>query len=251
MSKIAELVAAAAELNAMELKELRLEIQRLEHAGGANAGSLDGFAVGLTRLDDGEYLKLRRSSIAIEDDNALLVQLLYPISPRPRQPEPLNFAEAQFVLEQFYGESSLHVDDYKGAFSFPFALDVIRGEQSFPYLFVFYNYGDSFAFALRRCIGRGEKTDNIVHPPFENEFARKEINSFVAFFYGHLVGGLKALLASGAQPTPFVHRVKSRLILCGYCDGRFFETQYQRAEEYDEAYRVLLAKVSQASAELP
>jgi hypothetical protein len=243
MSKVADLVAAAAELNALQLKELRLEIQRLEQRRTGNRWDLDGFAVGLTRLDDGEYIRLGRHSIAIADDGMFLIQLLYPVVSRQEEQGNLNIAEFHFVLEHVYGESGLHYDDYKGSFSFPFALDVIRADQTFPYLLNVHNHRSSLEFSLRKFVGREGKVDHVVHPPLENEFGRKEINSFIAFFYDFLRGRLKCLLASGMQPTPFAHRVRSNLILYGYCDGRFFDQQFDREEEFYEAYRLLIAKV--------
>jgi hypothetical protein len=243
MSTIADLVAAAAELNVMELKELRLEIQRLEHRRPGKRFNLKEFAIGLTRLEDGAYMKLRRSSIAIKDDNMFLVQLLYPIFSQTKRQAPLNFGELYFVMEHLYGESSLLYDDYKSSFLFPFALDVIKEDKVYPYLIIFRDCRGSLEFSVYKCVRREEIVDSTVCPPQENEFSRTEINSFVAYFYGYLQGHLQMFLASGVQPMPFVKRQDFCHCLYGYYEGQFFEDDYDRKDKFEQAYRRLIAKL--------
>ena len=90
-----------------------------------------------------------------------------------------------FVLETAYGESGDYFDDWKGTFSFPFALAIVKGDRTDGHLMNVTSFRSSTNFALRKIV-HCDQADDIVHPPFEEEFSRKEINYFLAYSVGNL-----------------------------------------------------------------
>src|SRR5689334_16330657 len=125
MSTVMEILAAAAQLSRDELRELRREIDRLDSLARTICLSPEGLACRLTRLDDAGFANLLRRSLAIEEDYGFEVRFFLALAERR---DALNFAQAYLALRETAGESGRLFDDWKGSFSFPFALDVRRGE---------------------------------------------------------------------------------------------------------------------------
>jgi hypothetical protein len=245
MTGVDQLVAAASKLTKAELKALRLAIESLDVNSPDARFDLDEFMVSLTRLDDAAFSKLRRLSIAIEEDDWFMMSLLYPMPwiEETQERKRLNLAELRFVLEHLYGESSEYFDDYKCSFSFPFLLNVTKGDRVLGYLLRINDFRGSLEFQLRRRVDRQDQVDTHLHKPFEDEFSRKEINQFSAYLYGYLMGRYEALVELNVRPRPFVYRIEANLVIYGYGDGRFFQKCYERSEEFDEAYRRLAEQI--------
>lgn len=71
----------------------------------------------------------------------------------------------------------------------------------------------------------------------ENEFYRQEINEFISYLYGYLVGVSEWVCQT--QTQPFFKRIDSNHILYGYRNGEFFEEQIDSEEEYKAAIQSL------------
>ncbi len=94
------------------------------------------------------------------------------------------------TLKHLAGESSRYLDDYKMAFSFPFAMDVIKGDQTYPYLLEVRNIRESLYFSLRKLVDPDDNRlkEGFSHSPFEDEFSKEDIWFFMSYFYGYLLG---------------------------------------------------------------
>jgi hypothetical protein len=232
MPTVANLVAAAKRLSPEELTQLLREIERLEKLSRAIIISRQGVTYLLVRLNDAEYGELHRRSLAIKED--FLFEIGFFDSLRQRG-EYLDFARLYATLRELTGESSRLLDPYKGAFAFPFALDVIKGNREWPYLFNVRNYKGSLEFAVRKVVAEDDPRlkDHLIHPPFDEEFSRDEMNALVGRFYLHLLGRWEEV--RDRPPRPFVREVKSNLILFGCCGGRYFEEEYDDEEECETA----------------
>jgi hypothetical protein len=194
---------------------------------------LDGFAVTLTRLTDRSFDALWDRSIAIAEDGLFIMHLARQAS---AEGEDLNFAEIHFVLQRLYSRSGRTFDDWKGSFSFPFSLEIIRHDRSLPYTLEVRNRRTSLEFAIRRIVSDPAEADHAIHQPIPAEFSREEINYFIAYFYGYLGGYLEALLERKPRICPFIRRIESNLILYGYRDGAFFEDYYDDPDAFNADY---------------
>jgi hypothetical protein len=197
---------------------------------------LDEIHYTCSRLADDEYYELDQNSLAIADDYGFYMAFYRFLEQRG---DYLNFAQIYVALKQFSGESGACYDDWKGSFSFPFLLELKRGEKEFTYLLNIYNYRDSLYFGIRKPVKPDDSRYDrqIIHQPFEDEFSRKEINNFIIYFYSYLIGFFKAIRTT--YDEFFYKRVDSNGILFGYKDGEFFEEQYKSPEEYEKAVQML------------
>lgn len=190
----------------------------------------------LVRLTADAYLRLVKHSIAIGHEHSYYLWYRFPRSPD----DLLTLAEAYLALKTRFGESCPLHDQYKGSFLFPFFLRIDKQTepdttQMFPYLFIARDYKGNLEFTLRRII---EPTDRkirreIVHEPFENEFAKREISFFYAYFYGFLEGYGKTVLQQ--HNVFFFHEIQATLSLYGYADGTFFHHSYETTDDYEDA----------------
>jgi hypothetical protein len=228
MPTIDEILSAAASLSPADLGKLRSAIERMDRL--ANAIVLEtsgGMTVRLYRQTDSEHWHALRQSLAIDEDYGDVL--------RPGQ--ELNLAQVYLALKHLAGDSGCSLDEYKMAFSFPFATDVIKRNQTFAYLLDVRNIRDSLYFSLRKPVEPGDKRlkDGHIHPPFEDEFGIEEIRFFRSYFYGYLLGRWETLTPEQLQP--FVRRVPAALIIFGYCDGKAFEEQFDSSAKYEAAWR--------------
>jgi len=234
MRTVEEIVSAAALLSREDVRELHRAIERLARQANAIVFTTSRkLTFRLTRQSDVEFGYSRRRSLAIEEDYGFHIQLL---SAR-RPDETLNFAQMYLTLRHLAGESSLYLDDYKMAFAFPFALDVIKGSQTFAYLLEVRSLRDSIYFTLSKMVDPEDKRlkEHRFFPPFEDEFGRGEIRFFESYFYGYLLGRWETLRPE--QCRPFVRCVPSDFIIFGYDGEKTFEEQFESNEQYDEAWQ--------------
>lgn len=190
----------------------------------------------LVRLNDDRYEKLHRKTLSIEEDTwfqHLLEQYL------EERGEDLKFAQIYVTLKFLTGESGQCFDDWKGSFSFPFLLEVKKRNGQFSYLLNIYNFRSMLCFSLRRFLSSTDDRRNkyVVHPPFANEFSRKEINAFIAGFYGYLIGFFRVI--KKIHKEFFFQRVDSNGILFGYKAGKFFQKYYESESRYEKAVKAL------------
>ena len=189
----------------------------------------------LSRLNDDRYYELWQNSIAIADDYGFYLDLYLYLRERG---ESLNLAQIYVSLEKLCGKSGNFFDDWKGSFSFPFSLEVSKPGDRFDYLLNIYDHRGSLYFGIRRQLQSHESYELMpIYQPFPEEFSRKEINRFVAYFYNYLRGYFEA--TQGLYEDFFFKQIDSNEILFGYKDGVFFEDNYDDYETYKEAVKLL------------
>lgn len=236
MRTVDEILAAVTTLSPAEFTKLRTEIERRDRL--ARTIVLDtsrGLTFHLRRLDDGENWNCHRQSLAIEEDYGFYLQFFLALEHR----RELNFAHVYLTLKNMSGESSRYLDEYKQGFSFPFALDVIRGNHSYAYLLDVHNIRDSLYFSFRKVVEVNDprlKT-RVIQQPFEDEFGKEDMRYFRCYFYGYLEGRWKTLEQLPERLEPFVRQVPAAAIVFGYCNGKAFEEQHNSSEKCSEAYQ--------------
>lgn len=194
---------------------------------------LDNISIRLERLTDNAYFELHRRSLAIHEDLGF-----YLFSPMWRSLERLSFGQVYVALKALTGASGKWYDDWKGSFSFPFKLDVTKGNCTFNYLLNIRNFRSHIEFSLRKVVDARDPRlkDHLLHQPFADEFSQDEINSFIAYFYSFLTGYLEVRLPV-MKVDPFVQKAQSNHILFGYYDGQFFEQEIDSSEEFNAEFK--------------
>ena len=124
----------------------------------------------LIRLTSDDYFRLRKNSLAIDDDGMLMMQLEY----RRAENDKLNLARTFVALESLFGKSGHFFDSYKGSFIFPLFLGVQKNAQEYPYILCIRDHKGSLEFAFRRVIDAKDKQFDrrVYHKPFADEFSR-------------------------------------------------------------------------------
>ena len=149
MHTVADILAAAATVSGDELRELAQQLTKLERRSRRIELQPRGMPCQLVRLDDAEFIALSRRSIAIEEDYGFYWSLF--LNAR-RDDMQLNLAQVYLALKHLSGESGEYIDDWKGSFSFPFALDVIKNQREFAYLLDVRNHRGSLEFVVRKIV---------------------------------------------------------------------------------------------------
>ena len=95
----------------------------------------------LSRLDDERYYELWQNSLKIKDDYGFYLDFYLSLQ---REGEYLNLAQVYVTLKSICGESGRFFDDWKGSFSFPFLLEIIKLGKTYPkYLLDIYDFRGS------------------------------------------------------------------------------------------------------------
>lgn len=191
-----------------------------------------GTSFELWRLSEEEYDQLRQSSLPIKEDHTFLWWLY--LSER-NDPDRLTLPKAFLTLEHLFGKTSDSFDDWKGSFRFPLLLVVKKSQDKFFYMLNIYDHRGSLSFAWYRVLEDGVDGYDIYvyQEPFEKEFSREEINQFLSYFYGYLIG--VSDWAIPALPPPFLKRIDSNSILYGCRAGELFEEEFESEEDYQQA----------------
>lgn len=152
-------------------------------------------------------------------------------------PDRLSLPKAFLTLEHLFGKTSDWFDKWKCSFSFPLLLVLKKSAGQFYYLLRVEDYRGSLEFRLYRFLENGvDGYDvNIYREPFELEFSRAEINQFICYLYGYLIGAAKVVCVLPLRP--FLKCIDSNHILYGYRDGKLFEEQIDLEEDYETAIR--------------
>ena len=111
----------------------------------------------LSRLDDLRWRRLRRSALAIRTPE--LVADIWQAVARMRADRP-QLASTYTVLRALFGESGRCFDDWKGAFSFPFEIEVSKGSVRFAYLLEVASWRGALEFRFARQLGLAERGFN-------------------------------------------------------------------------------------------
>jgi hypothetical protein len=234
MKTVDEILSASESLSAADLGRLRVAIERSEkNARAIVLKTKRNLIFRLYRQTDMEWWNARKHSLAIAEDYGFYIQMhLW-----HRSEEELNFAQLYLTLRHLSGESNRFLDDYKQAFSFPFAMEVIKAKKTYAYLLDVNNCRDSHYFTLRKMVEPDDPrpTKNTIQPPFEDEFGKEEIRYFISYFEGYLLGLWETLKPEQFQP--FVRSVPAACIIFGFLNGKAFEEQFKSYEEYEIALK--------------
>lgn len=187
----------------------------------------------LIRLNDEQFHLLYKNSISILEDYE------YFMHPSLRKDTIYsNFSKMYIALTELFGKSGKYYDDWKSSFSFPFIIHFQKGEEEFEYLMNLYNYRSSIKFEIAKLIYSDDNIfkRDILHNPLE-EFPRVDIRNFISFFVGFLTGYFESI--NERYDKFFFKIVQSNHILFGYKDGRFFDNEYEKEEEFNEAIQEL------------
>ena len=210
----------------------------------------------IKRIDDNSFYELDLHTLAITVCQEFWWDYLR-ASHNPRlKSAPLAFFLATF--EYTYKPSGHFYDTYKGAFSFPFAVNVLGHDIGIPYLLHVTCWRGEVEFRFRKIISTDETRydKRLEHRPFDDEFSEYQM-SIVA----------KALLRlaeerwqsdlqhnqSGEKVFPgeenrhdFVKAIDSNNILFGCKNRHFFETHYSNQNEYEQMKNELLLPYQRA-----
>lgn len=183
-------------------------------------------------LKEFEYHLLRESSLPITE-NLLFLFNLY-LSERD-DPERLTLPKAFVTLEHLFGQTMSFFDEWKGSFAFPILVELNKENGQFYYILKVFDHRGTLSFTWYRIVETGidDYDINIYRDPFELEFSQEEMNKFLSYFYGYLIGSSRIL--KKVPPSPFLKKVNSNLIIYGYRDGEFFEEEFESNEDYQQA----------------
>ncbi len=182
----------------------------------------------VTRLNDQQYVKLRKNSLSIAQDYSFLMylssnkNLIYH-----------SFSRMYAALKSLFSESGNCYDDWKGSFSFPFLICFDKGSQTFDYLMNVHNLRSGIEFSLRKLV----KFDNtnydkmLIHKPFP-DFTKEQMNVFLICFVGHLTDFFEANL-HGNYDSFFYKTAHSNLIIFGHQNGAFFDYQFDEPDKFE------------------
>jgi hypothetical protein len=184
------------------------------------------------RLHDEEKTTLRRSSIKINNDSSLFTQF----NLWQDKGNSFNLARRYLILEHLFGESS-SFDSEKCSFYFPLLLSIEKESRPFFYLLNIYDLCGITQHSFYKIMENGVENYCILPAcePIETEFSQEEINYFISYFEGYLIGRFQS---AGITPDkPFLKEIGSDFILYGYKDGEYFEQDYKSEEEYFKAIK--------------
>lgn len=175
----------------------------------------------LFRLTDDEFSTLGQHALPIQQNFELLDELH---RRRTLNDKPLLLGQALTVLERKFGPSSPLFDGYRGSFSFPLLVIIMR-RQRISYLLRCHDHRGTIHFPMYRVVpGDPSATERArIHQPVEAEFSKEEMDEFVRGLYGYLTA--YASLAGSDLMATFYRAVRSDLILYGYTGTAFFEQQ--------------------------
>ena len=138
----------------------------------------------LWRLTENGYAAWFTKTLPILEDYGYVFNLLTDLRWAGRG---LDLPYAYAVLARRFGRSSLHLDEWKHSFTFPFLLVLEHQGQAVRYLMTIVQCRSGLDFRFRRELLGAEACDpHAYHPPFPAEFSRDEMNGCVGFLLEYL-----------------------------------------------------------------
>lgn len=194
---------------------------------------IDSLHCRLRRIGDHRFISLGSDALAIKEDLLFLDRLHSSLYRTGNSP---NLAEFYAVFKEIFGESSLCYDDYKGAFGFPFEVEVFKGNAVYVYVLHVINRRGTVDFRFLKVPTSQEERlrRNIYHAPFE-EFTGEEINLLILYLHNYVIGGIRILRKF--YDEEFVKWNLSELIMFGFRQGTFFQHRYSDRAEFDAALK--------------
>ncbi|PKM33845.1 MAG: hypothetical protein CVV06_20510 [Gammaproteobacteria bacterium HGW-Gammaproteobacteria-10] len=209
----------------------------------------------IKRINDDDYFALDCHRIALTE---CLDAWWYYL--RSSNNEDLRAAPLAFffmIFEHAFGPSGNWYDCFKGAFSFPFALRILKNDAVIPYLINVNCWRGSVEFRFYKIIEADETRfdTSIIHKPFDDELSEQQMNVLANFLMGFAEGFWTAkqrnkdkwekLFPEDTQQD-FVKAIDSNYILFGFKDGSFFQMCYSDQDEYEKMKSELLTPYQQA-----
>ncbi|MBI4603616.1 MAG: hypothetical protein HY721_16815 [Planctomycetes bacterium] len=170
----------------------------------------------LTRLTDLEYDYLRRKSIAIQEVSAFFEHDLCRSS-------RLSLGKFYASMKCLFGERGQMFDDWKGAFSFPLALEVPGAPRRPAYLLNVTDFRGGVEHRFRELVDRSDpRLENpVYYAPDPKVLSQDKIERFLAYLVGFQSGYYET--AGRQRQETFLLSVESNHILYGFDGRRFFE----------------------------
>ncbi len=195
----------------------------------------NGIKYELWGIDDAEHNRLYRDNgIQISDASKFYFNLA--IGQYIKEGSYLNLAEIFTVLEWLFGESSISYNFLKSSFCFHILLVIKRENGVFFYIMDIFDTQGYMCLNLHKII---EDTALYNYDKFQtqhhlsSEFSQEEMNYFLHYFHGFLIGYFRANKRVTARKN-FLKRVIGNFILYGYKDGEYFQEDYKTEKIYRE-----------------
>jgi hypothetical protein len=209
----------------------------------------------IKRINDETHSALSKHSLCITECLQSWWDYVYNSDNEQQKATPLAFFLAAF--ESAYGPSGNMFDSYKGAFSFAFAIRILRDDWVIPYLLQVTCWRGSVEFHFRKPLAADEARYDIntIHKPFDNELSEQQMRIVANFLMGFAEGFWMsaqcnrdkwAMLDPAETQADFVKAIDSNAILFGRKEGRLFEMHYADSAEYARMKRELLIPYQQA-----
>jgi len=208
----------------------------------ANDNGEDIFRCQFWRIDDSHFGSLRKHSYSIQEQWPSFQLMRRNASSENNDGDSFNLSEYYAAMCVSFGQSGNFYDDWKGAFSFPFEVNVFKGRQSFRYVLNVINWRSVVELHFYKVLDTDFKSIDLAvyRQPIESEFSAREMIVLDSFLCGYILG-LKEYFKHIAIPNYF-KAIGSNLITFGHVDGVFFEHQHETEEAFTaevERYKYL------------
>ena len=145
--------------------------------------------------------------------------------------KPLNLAEYYALMPVRFGKSGGLYDDWKGIFSFPFEVELLRDGFCHQYILNIVNWRSTVELRFCKTFTDDVRCDpQVYRRPIENEFSEQEMQFVDGFLYGSLLAFRER--CDYSQVPDFVRKIEMQSVILGYRGGRFFEHFYEDNDEF-------------------
>jgi hypothetical protein len=131
-------------------------------------------------------------------------------------------------LNYLFGESSQIVYEAKSTFVFHFYLEVKKQDKIYPYAFEIFDYCNCVECSFYRCSHEETKPTSSLEKPNEAEFSADEIDKFIFYFLGYLLGYFQLVKE---EVISFERVIPSNSYVYGYSKEKGF---FEYEKEYEE-----------------
>ncbi|MFN5515024.1 MAG: hypothetical protein ACK5CA_09810 [Cyanobacteriota bacterium] len=131
-------------------------------------------------------------------------------------------------MNYLFGESSQIVYEAKSTFVFHFYLEVKKQDKIYPYAFEIFDYCNCVECSFYRCSHEETKPTSSLEKPNEAEFSADEIDKFIFYFLGYLLGYFQLVKE---EVISFERVIPSNSYVYGYSKEKGF---FEYEKEYEE-----------------
>jgi hypothetical protein len=183
------------------------------------------------RIDDNSFRNIQKQSYSIHEQWPSYY-LMHADNDQNNRKNTFNLAEYFAAMCILFGEPGNCFDDWKGAFSFPFEVQVFKRGQYFKYGLNVINWRSTVELRFCKVVDQNDKNTNLhtYRHPIESEFSEREMIVLDNLLCGCILGIKRSFRVLNIPA--FIKRIDSNLIIFGYVDGEFFEHQHETEETY-------------------